>query len=42
VKTQKDSFYEKLEQVFDNFLKDNMKIPLRDFNAKFGRKDIFK
>jgi hypothetical protein len=30
----KDSFYEKLEGVFDQFLKYHMKILLGDFNAK--------
>jgi hypothetical protein len=38
----KDRFYEKLEQVFDKFPKCNMKILLGVFNAKVGRKDIFK
>ena len=37
-----DSFYEKLEQGFDNFPKYHMKIILRDFNAKVGRENIFK
>ena len=38
----KDSFYEELEQVFDNFPKYHMKILLGDFNAKVGRENIFK
>jgi exonuclease III len=38
----KDSFYEELEQVFDQFLRYHMKILLGDFNAKVGREDIFK
>jgi endonuclease/exonuclease/phosphatase family metal-dependent hydrolase len=38
----KDSFYEELEQVFDQFPRYNMKILLGDFNAKVGREDIFK
>ena len=38
----KDSFYEKLEQVFDHFPKYHKKILLRDFNVKLGREDIFK
>jgi len=38
----KDSFYEELEEVFDHFPKYHMKILLGDFNAKVGRKDIFK
>jgi hypothetical protein len=38
----KDSFYKKLECVFDKFPKDHMKIQLGHFNAKVGRKDIFK
>jgi hypothetical protein len=36
----KDSFYEKLEVVFDKFPKYHMKI-LLDFNAKVGKEDIF-
>jgi hypothetical protein len=38
----KDSFYEELQQVFDQFPRYHMKILLGDFNAKVGRKDIFK
>ena len=38
----KDSFYEELEQVFNNFSKYHTKILLGDFNAKVERKDIFK
>jgi hypothetical protein len=38
----KDSFCEELEQVFDYFRKYCMKILLGDFNAKLGRKDIFR
>jgi exonuclease III len=38
----KDSFYEELEGVFDQFSKYQMKILLGDFNAKVGREDIFK
>jgi hypothetical protein len=38
----KDRFYEELEQVFDKVLKYHMKILLGDFNAKVGRKGIFK
>jgi hypothetical protein len=37
----KDSFYEELERVFDNFSNYHMKI-LLDFNAKVGREDFFK
>jgi hypothetical protein len=37
----KDSFYEELEQVFDQFPRYRMKI-LLDFKAKVGREDIFK
>jgi len=36
----KDKFYKELEQVFDHFPKYNMKIMLRNFNAKLGREDI--
>jgi hypothetical protein len=38
----KDSFYEKLEQVFDQFPRYHMKIFLGDLNAKVEREDIFK
>jgi hypothetical protein len=38
----KDSFYEELGRVFDQFLRHDMKILLGDFNAKVGRKNIFK
>jgi hypothetical protein len=38
----KDSFYEELEGVFDQFPKYHMKILLGDFNAKVRREDIFK
>jgi endonuclease/exonuclease/phosphatase family metal-dependent hydrolase len=38
----KDSFYEELERVFDNFPKYHTKIRLGDFNAKVGRESIFK
>jgi hypothetical protein len=38
----KDSFYEELGRVFDQFPRYDMKIPLGDFNAKVGREDIFK
>jgi hypothetical protein len=38
----KDSFYEEVEQVFDQFPRYHMKILLGDFNAKLGREHIFK
>jgi hypothetical protein len=38
----KDSFYKELGQVYDYFPRYNIKILLRDFNAKIGREDIFK
>jgi hypothetical protein len=38
----KDSFYEELAHVFDQFPRYDMKILLCDFNAKVGREDIFK
>jgi endonuclease/exonuclease/phosphatase family metal-dependent hydrolase len=38
----KDSFYEELGRVFDQFPRYDMKILLGDFNAKVGREDIFK
>jgi hypothetical protein len=38
----KDSFYEKLEQIFYNFPKYHTKILLGYFYAKVGRENIFK
>jgi hypothetical protein len=38
----KDSFYEELEQVFDQFPRYHMKILEGDFNTKVRREDIFK
>jgi hypothetical protein len=38
----KDSFYEELGRVFDQFPRYDMKILLGDFNAKVGREGIFK
>jgi exonuclease III len=38
----KDSFYDELEQVFDQFPRYHMKILMGDFNAKVRREDIFK
>jgi len=38
----KDSFYEELEQVFDQFPKYHMKMLLGDCNAKLGRENSFK
>jgi hypothetical protein len=38
----KDSYYEELESVFDTFSKYRTNILLGEFNAKIGRKDIFK
>jgi len=38
----KDSFYEELEQVFDQFPKYHMKMLLGDFNVKVGRENSFK
>jgi hypothetical protein len=38
----KDSFYEELEQVFDQFPTYHTKILLGYFNTKVGREDIFK
>jgi hypothetical protein len=37
-----DSFYDELEQFFDNFLTYHMKSLLRNFNTKLEREDIFK
>jgi hypothetical protein len=38
----KDSFYEELEQVFDQFPRYHMKILLGDLNAKVGREGALK
>jgi hypothetical protein len=38
----KDSFYEELARVFDQFPRYDMKMLLGDFNAKVSREDIFK
>jgi hypothetical protein len=38
----KDSFYEELGHVFDQFPRYDMKILLGDFNVKVGRENIFK
>jgi hypothetical protein len=38
----KDSFYEELEQVFDQSPRYHMEILLGDFNENVGREDIFK
>jgi hypothetical protein len=38
----KNCFYEELEKGFEHFPKYHMKILLGDFNAKVGRKNIFK
>jgi hypothetical protein len=38
----KDSFYEKLGCVFDQFPRYDMNILLGDFNAKADRENIFK
>jgi hypothetical protein len=38
----KDSFYEELGRVFDQFPRYDTKILFGDFNAKVGREDIFK
>jgi hypothetical protein len=39
---EKDSFYEDLGRVFDQFPRYGMKILLGDSNAKVGRENIFK
>jgi exonuclease III len=38
----KDSFYEELAHVFNQFPRYDMKILLGDFNAEVGREDIYK
>jgi hypothetical protein len=38
----KDSFYDEMERVFDQFPRYDTKILLGDFNAKVGRENIFK
>ena len=42
IDSSKDSFYEELEQAFDHFPKDDMKLLLGVFKAKVGRENIFK
>jgi hypothetical protein len=37
----KDSLYEELDRVFDQFPRYDKKILLGDFNGKVGREDIF-
>ena len=37
-----DSFYEELEQVFNHYTNNHMKILFWDFNTKLGREDIFR
>jgi hypothetical protein len=37
-----DSFYEELEQLFDQFPRYNMNILLGDITAKVGKEDVFK
>jgi hypothetical protein len=39
---EKDSFFEELGHVFDQFPRYDMKIILGDFNVKVGRENIFK
>jgi exonuclease III len=39
---EKDSFFEELGRVFDQFPRYDMKIILGDYNTKVGREDIFK
>jgi exonuclease III len=39
---EKESFYDELEQVFDQFHRCHMKILLGDFNAEVRREDFFK
>jgi hypothetical protein len=38
----KDSFYEELARIFDQFPRYDMELLLRDLNVKVGREDIFK
>jgi hypothetical protein len=38
----RNSIYEEIEQVFDQFRRNHTKILVGDFNAKLGREDIFK
>jgi hypothetical protein len=41
IKAVKDSFYEELGRVFDQFRRYNMKILLGDFNGKVGKENVF-
>jgi hypothetical protein len=38
----KDSFYVEIQKIFSQFPKHHTKILFGDFNAKVGKKDIFK
>jgi S-adenosylmethionine/arginine decarboxylase-like enzyme len=38
----KERLYEELEQVFDKFPRNHMKIFIEDFSAKVGKENIFK
>jgi hypothetical protein len=38
----KDNVYKELDRIFGQVPKYNMKIFLRDFNAKLRREDVFK
>jgi hypothetical protein len=42
IEDMKDSFYKELEHVFDKFPKHQTRILLGDFDARVGRKNIFK
>jgi hypothetical protein len=39
---KKESFYEELQEIFDQFPRYHMNIFLGDFNAKVGSEEIFK
>ena len=39
-KTEKGSFYEELQQVFDHLPMDHIKIMPGEFNAVLGREDV--
>ena len=41
-KTEEASFYEELQQVFDQLPMDHIKIMLREFNALMGREDLYR
>jgi len=38
---EKEAFYQKVEEIYDSFRSNDIKIVLRDWNAKVGREEIY-